>query len=255
MPFLAHLSLPLDWFDAILRYRYWSPEVEMGAAILADKCIRENARRAGVEIPISGDANYAQRFITNEKWDKMSHAEKDKLKADERNANANGIGEPEDTGYQRTDPVYRLRRTWAFVADAIAFFIFSCPLWYICLSKSFENQQVEGSLEYWATYGSFVFFTGAEVFPGQTLGKWLLGLRIVDRGGRRLSRTRSAARWLVKYLPVHWTILGNEIHWSVEIAGVMACYVAAIGSSLLMLSGRTIHDLVAGTKVVRKADA
>jgi resuscitation-promoting factor RpfA len=76
-----------------------------------------------------------------------------------------------------------------------------------------------------------VYHTLCHALAGATLGKRLLGLRVAGPDGRRPSLARSAAR-----------------------AALSAVSVAALGLGLLLalftLSGRALHDLLAGTWVV-----
>jgi len=68
---------------------------------------------------------------------------------------------------------------------------------------------------------------------GQTLGKWATGLRIERKNGKRLSLARVLVRHLLGY-PLSFLTLG-------------------IGFLLAVLNanGRALHDLIAGTVVIR----
>lgn len=76
-----------------------------------------------------------------------------------------------------------------------------------------------------------VYATLAHALAGATLGKWMLGLRVVGPGGRRPSLARSAAR-----------------------SGLAAASFALLGLGFLLAlftrSGRALHDLLARTWVV-----
>jgi uncharacterized RDD family membrane protein YckC len=78
---------------------------------------------------------------------------------------------------------------------------------------------------------SFAHQTLAHGLLGATLGKRLVGLRVVGPDGRRPSPGRSALRA------------------AVAVAGVAALGVGPL-LALFTLSGRALHDLVAGTTVV-----
>ena len=77
---------------------------------------------------------------------------------------------------------------------------------------------------------NFVLVPG---LSGRTLGKWVAGLRVVRKDGERLSFARSLARHLVGY-PLTALTLG------------LGFLLAALNSR-----GRALHDLIAGTVVVR----
>jgi uncharacterized RDD family membrane protein YckC len=79
---------------------------------------------------------------------------------------------------------------------------------------------------------NFVLLTGLR---GQTLGKWATGLRIQRKDGRPLGWGYSLLRHLVGY-PLSLLTFG------------LGFLVAAFNSQ-----GRTLHDMVAGTVVVRNA--
>jgi uncharacterized RDD family membrane protein YckC len=77
---------------------------------------------------------------------------------------------------------------------------------------------------------NFVVVAG---LSGRTLGKWLAGLRVVRKDGERLGFARSLVRHLVGYALTALT-LG------------LGFLLAALNSR-----GRALHDLLAGTVVVR----
>ena len=71
-------------------------------------------------------------------------------------------------------------------------------------------------------------------FRGQTVGKWATGLRIERADGRRIGVGRAVVRHFVGY-PLSFITLG------------LGFLVAAINAR-----GRTLHDLIANTVVVRE---
>jgi uncharacterized RDD family membrane protein YckC len=77
---------------------------------------------------------------------------------------------------------------------------------------------------------NFVLLTA---WRGRTLGKWATGLRIVRRDGQPVSVARSLLRHLVGY-PLSFLTLG------------LGFLLAAFNNN-----GRALHDVVAGTVVVR----
>jgi resuscitation-promoting factor RpfA len=78
----------------------------------------------------------------------------------------------------------------------------------------------------------FVYQTLAHALAGATLGKRLLGLRVVGPDGRRPSIARSAARALAGWVSLAFLGLGPLL-------------------ALFTDSGRAVHDLLARTWVVR----
>jgi uncharacterized RDD family membrane protein YckC len=76
-----------------------------------------------------------------------------------------------------------------------------------------------------------VYTTLAHALAGATLGKWILGLRVVGPGGARPSFARSATRSLLAVLSAGLVGLGFLL-------------------ALFTRSGRALHDLLAGTWVV-----
>lgn len=80
---------------------------------------------------------------------------------------------------------------------------------------------------------AIINFILAPAFSGRTVGKWMAGLRIDRRDGEPLSIPRSLIRHLLGYALTALTLgLGFLI-------------------SVFSSKGRTLHDLIAGTVVVR----
>jgi uncharacterized RDD family membrane protein YckC len=75
-----------------------------------------------------------------------------------------------------------------------------------------------------------VVFAG---FRGQTLGKWATGLRVERLDGRRMGFVRALIRHIIGY-PLSFITLG------------LGFLIAIVNSR-----GRTLHDIIAGTIVVR----
>jgi len=80
---------------------------------------------------------------------------------------------------------------------------------------------------------SFVHATLGHALMGATLGKRILGLRVVGRDGRRPTLGRSAVRAALSLLS--FLLLG------------LGCLLA-----LFTVSGRALHDFLAGTYVVER---
>ena len=95
---------------------------------------------------------------------------------------------------------------------------------------------------------------------GQTLGKVLLGIEVVDAAGNHISLGRSALRYTVLAAP--FFLNGAMISPSVLIAPVMwllGFLIFGLGGAIIYLivfnrnTRQSIHDLVAGTYVVRSS--
>jgi uncharacterized RDD family membrane protein YckC len=100
---------------------------------------------------------------------------------------------------------------------------------------------------------------------GRTIGKWLLGIRVADRGGNPLSPTRSVLRFVVIALP--WFLNGLIFDTNPASAGLreylLAVFLvfAVFGVSgaivyLFIFNRRTrqsLHDLAVGSFVIRRA--
>ena len=96
---------------------------------------------------------------------------------------------------------------------------------------------------------------------GQTLGKRLMGIRVVDAAGQPISLPRSLARSLILLLP--WSLNGAQLPFATgRLAGVVltidTLIVFGLGFWVLYLAvfnrgtRQSVHDLVARTYVVRR---
>lgn len=84
---------------------------------------------------------------------------------------------------------------------------------------------------------AIINFILTPAFSGRTIGKWMAGLRIERRDGEPLSIPRALVRHLLGYALTAMTLgLGFLI-------------------SVFSSKGRTLHDLIAGTVVVRSRGA
>ncbi|MBI3567776.1 MAG: RDD family protein [Gemmatimonadetes bacterium] len=98
---------------------------------------------------------------------------------------------------------------------------------------------------------------------GRTLGKWMLGLRVVDAAGAPLSFVASAKRWAV-LLGIAWPLWwlrpsGPDLTMPPPLVGwgvlSMVLGVVLVDSWLLIANvpaRRSLHDLAAGSYVVRR---
>ncbi|MDH7452488.1 RDD family protein [Luteimonas composti] len=140
----------------------------------------------------------------------------------------------------------RGERLGAAIIDTIILLVVMVPLMlvggYWQMAMAAGGEVPFGAALLWAAIG-FAVFAAVQWYPldagGQTWGKRLLGIRIVDMTGAKPPVGRLL---LVRYLPVH--AVGN-----VPVVGM----VLGLVNVLLIFRGdrRCGHDLVAGTQVVR----
>jgi len=151
------------------------------------------------------------------------------------------------------------RRVGAFVFDSLLLGALSVALG----SLFFDPLASLGSLGRLVGLGLGVVYFGlgaSAVFGGQTLGKRLLGLKVVQKNGRLVSLPTALARSAVVVAP----IICNGLLWPVTnpVMGLVVVVLSAllvIGLSLaqvvlLLVNGpdrRLVHDLLFGTVVVR----
>jgi uncharacterized RDD family membrane protein YckC len=111
----------------------------------------------------------------------------------------------------------------------------------------------------------------SRVGGGQTLGKRLLGTKVIDRGGNALSPMRSVLRFLVIAIPCVCVFdvdpaPPEELSWQfvsfVSVGGPLAiATVAGVGGALAYLfvfnrrARQSLHDLAAGSFVIRRPTA
>ena len=96
-----------------------------------------------------------------------------------------------------------------------------------------------------------------EAFRGAALGKWLMGIRVVDMNGRRIGMWRSAVRVTILTATSFIVVLayrvtddestGNLLAGVGYVIGVLIPFITARPSN----GWRMLHDVVTGTRVVR----
>ncbi|MFC8047826.1 RDD family protein [Nocardia sp. NPDC057353] len=113
----------------------------------------------------------------------------------------------------------------------------------------------------WGCY--FIAYVGLEVFllmrrGGQTLGKGLLGLRVVPAGEwarPRLAPGPATIRMLIIFLPFVFMSLSGSYPESgiLDAVALAGFFVSLVSLVLAMLPGRrrAAHDLAAGSRVIR----
>jgi uncharacterized RDD family membrane protein YckC len=109
------------------------------------------------------------------------------------------------------------RRTWAFVLDVIIITALSIVMFFMCYvgykvglsahgrALSWEHSTPLVVLLTWASLGLATgYFVVFHAVGGKTIGKWLLGLRVVGAAGGSITYRRAFLRWLamVGFAPV-----------------------------------------------------
>lgn len=151
-----------------------------------------------------------------------------------------------DQTYNPTDLASRWARLGASILDALFMIIAILPIGFISgfYQAIFAGEQTIG-FAYTIAMGlaglvAFFLINGYFLYAsGQTAGKKIVGIKIVDMDGQqmpfgRLIGLRYVPQWVVSYIP----IIGNFL---------------IILDALFVFRGdkRCIHDLIAGTQVVK----
>ena len=184
-------------------------------------------------------------------------------------------------GTEGINPAGRFRRLLASLFDTLVlivvfvFFAFRGDIGYTSFIMALSNELpviVEWTL--WFTAIFFVINGGPLFTRGQTVGKWMLGLQIVDSS----SGGRPALEKLILYRYVVFILLANLVSWFYIPDTVVSATLPVIGQitlegipwpfpgTLLWVpvvdaafifgaSRRCLHDRLAGTIVVRKQGA
>ncbi len=147
------------------------------------------------------------------------------------------------------------RRVAAFLVDVL---VLAIPGWVI--GWAFYEQLVRigqaGRLLGFAIALGYFALLNSSIGNGQTLGKRLLKIRVVDLQGATIPLHRSALRYLLLGLPYFCN--GLQVNQSSLWLGILlAAIVFGLGGGILYFficnrnNRRTIHDFAAGTVVVR----
>ncbi len=140
-------------------------------------------------------------------------------------------------GVERLRAPFSLR-CGALLIDYVA--LLTIMVFSTLLARLFGNGNGHNASESLETTGLVIASAAALIdlvvmaaFRGQTLGKWATGLRIERVNGKRIGYGRAALRHLIGY-PLSLVTLG------------IGFLIAIVNSQ-----GRTLHDIIAGTIVVR----
>ena len=184
-------------------------------------------------------------------------------------------------GTEGINPAGRFRRLLASLFDTLVlivvfvFFAFRGDIGYTSFIMALSNELPV--IVEWTLWFTAIFFVinGVPLFTrGQTVGKWMLGLQIVDSS----SGGRPALEKLILYRYVVFIFLANLVSWLYIPNTVVSATLPVVGQitlegipwpfpgTLLWVpiidaafifgaSRRCLHDRLAGTIVVRKRDA
>ena len=184
-------------------------------------------------------------------------------------------------GTEGIDPAGRFRRLLASLFDTLVlivvfvFFAFRGDIGYTSFIMALSNELPV--IVEWTLWFTAIFFVinGVPLFTrGQTVGKWMLGLHIVDSD----TGHRPALEKLILYRYVVFILLANLVSWFYIPDTVVSATLPVIGQitlegipwpfpgTLLWVpvvdaafifssSRRCLHDRLAGTIVVRKQGA
>jgi uncharacterized RDD family membrane protein YckC len=111
---------------------------------------------------------------------------------------------------------------------------------------------VVGEVTFLLPFTLFLAF-GLDLLPGGSLGKRVFGLRIVGAAGSAATRGRRIARTFVKSIACWGVALSLVLGlWHLGAVTLGLGLVVAVGSlAALGPAGRTLHDRLSGTQVVR----
>ena len=171
-----------------------------------------------------------------------------------------------------------LRRCTAYALDCLLIFLVTIVLfqgltWVLTHGAWWNNLRMWITAQGWIMLSvvlpTWFYFSLAEASPWQaTLGKHLLGLRVTDMNGKRLSLPRALLRNFLKLIP--WiffhiglfapsptglSVLGQlppsmNWWWSFLITGDVLTFIYLL-TPLFNGGQRSIHDLLGGTYVTR----
>lgn len=151
------------------------------------------------------------------------------------------------------------RRVGAFAIDSVALGAVGAALGF-AFFDTFAAMGQQGRWIGFVVAGAYFSVLNSRVGRGQTLGKRLLEIEVIDARGSHLSLARSVGR----YLPLGFAlILSNALVPASAVFGPIGVVIGALTTVIVILtiylivfnsrSRRTLHDFLAGTYVVRKA--
>ena len=169
-------------------------------------------------------------------------------------------------------------RLLAYLLDSLVLFVFAMLFAALAgvsmLLNTDGGDQAITATDQWLTIAIFLLAMPAWLLFSlvlglkrhQTVGQYVLGLRMVDEDGGSPALSRLLGYWLalhpllfhplfgLTWLLLAWAALLSEVVFVVSLALAILCLAAPIAGLLLALADpqhRTIHDRLAGIRVVR----
>ena len=159
-------------------------------------------------------------------------------------------------------------RLGAATVDGISLTVISILLALVLGSvTSLFPKLLRGNVEVTAAWCMIMLYFALEIFPGDSPGKWLVGITITLPDGRRAPRGRLVVRWLIKY--AYWLLIGVVLmlDWLsalsradpvlvdtaaeyLKLAAQCAALLIVLGMiGTLLPQRRALHDWLSGTAV------
>jgi hypothetical protein len=155
------------------------------------------------------------------------------------------------------------------ISITVVSFLLAPLLWLISLIVPDLRGDVAGPAIGWA---AIMFYSALDIFPGDSVGKWLISLTIALPDGRPVNRGRLVRRWLIKYawlllmggvvmlqwlrvvLPAQAELVNGATEW-VMLSAWCASLLILIGMiGALLPHRRALHDWLSGTAVFDQID-
>jgi len=151
------------------------------------------------------------------------------------------------------------RRTIAFIIDGIVLSLISAGVYYV-FPNFWSGHYYLGVLAGFLIWMLYFSLTESSVLGGQSLGKVVMGIWIVDQYGQALSDTKVIARTLLIGIPLslNQVVLPPYLSDSVVVSSILSVVIVGflLANVYLMIFNHTnrrcLHDEWTGTYVVRK---
>jgi len=131
------------------------------------------------------------------------------------------------------------------------------------LGLSFWNYFVEmgvwGRLLGFLFAGVYFSILNSDISGGQTVGKRIVGIKVVNKDNKTLSFTKSVLRYAVLGIPFFLNGARIPYDTTMPVVVIIGLIVFGVGLSIIYLflfnrhTRRSLHDLTAGSYVVRKS--
>jgi uncharacterized RDD family membrane protein YckC len=157
---------------------------------------------------------------------------------------------------EKTDHPF-FSRILAFLVD-YTMFIISGPVFYyllIGLSRTSTGSLLALDMLFWVTYFTLA---NSSIFSGQTVGKKLLRIRVVDRNGKYLGLMRSFVRsfplvlLMDGYRIMYYVINEQDRFYKMSLLTLAIILFGTIYFPLLKTDRQGLHDILASSYVIPK---